>query len=57
MSRFFQGNGPNRDRDGAKNKQRNGLIVTVMVAIIQNRIGLLTMYSSYAVTDFNLISL
>jgi hypothetical protein len=29
VSRFFQGNGPNRDRDGPKNKQRNGPIVTV----------------------------
>jgi hypothetical protein len=37
VSRFFQGNGPNRDRDGAKNKQRNGPIVTVTVATIQVR--------------------
>jgi hypothetical protein len=35
VSRFFQGNGPTRDRDGAKNKQGNGPIVTVTVATIQ----------------------
>jgi hypothetical protein len=37
VSQFFQGNGPNRDRDGTKNKQRNGPIVTVTVATIQVR--------------------
>jgi hypothetical protein len=37
MSRFFQGNGPSRDRDGTKSKQRNDPIVTVTVATIQVR--------------------
>jgi hypothetical protein len=42
---IFQGNGPTRDRD-AKNKQRNGPIVTVTVATIQVR----TAYSSDSIS-------
>jgi hypothetical protein len=37
MSRFFQGNGPTVIVTAPKNKQRNGPIVTVMVATIQVR--------------------